>query len=221
MTDAALPLFPLSNVVLFPGIQVPLHVFETRYRQLARDVLAGQGCIGMVAVRPEHVSEMSGDPPLFPVGCRGAITQSRTRPDGRYDLVLTGERRFRIDRELPRGSTRLYRSAQVTLLEDAYPQNERQRVASSRSEILQQVAHALSREQRHDATASPVEYLKGMDDEQFVNTLANAFRFPVEEKQMLLETNDISQRFERLAAVLEYWIHEADAEPPSGSRTLH
>lgn len=221
MTDAPLPLFPLSDVVLFPGVQIPLHVFEMRYRQLARDALAAERRIGMVAVRPDHVSEMPGDPPLFPVGCRGTISQSRTRPDGHYDLVLRGERRFRIDRELPRSGTRLYRSARITLLEDSYPQSTRQRVASCRGEILASVAHTFSHEREGNATASPADYLKSLDDESFVNTLANAFRFPVEEKQMLLETNDISQRFELLAGALECWLQGADEAPSPGRRTLH
>ena len=221
MADAPLPLFPLAHVVLFPCVQTPLHLFEPRYRQLARDVMAGERRIGMVAVPPEHAPAMPEDPPLYSVGCQGHVTQCRKRSDGRYDLVLKGERRFRIDDEVPRSGTRLYRSARVTLLEDAYPPSTRQRVASCRGEILESVAHTLPHAPEGDATASPADYLKSLDDESFVNTLANAFRFPVEEKQMLLETNDISQRFERLAAVLEYWIHEADAEPPSGSRTLH
>jgi len=221
MPDPPLPLFPLSDVVLFPGVQIPLHVFEMRYRQLARDVLTNTGCIGMVAVRPEHSSEMAGDPPVFAVGCRGTVIQSRARPDGRYDLLLRGDRRFRIDHELPRSGSRLYRSAQVTLLEDAYPPSTRERVAACRSEILERAVHALSREEQSDATGSPIEYLKTTDDERFVNTLANSFRLPVEEKQLLLETNDISQRFELLAGALEYWLQQNDDAVVPGRRTLH
>jgi len=221
MPEPPLALFPLSDVVLFPGVQVPLHVFELRYRQLARDVLANRGRVGMIAVRPEHVLEMAGNPALFSVGCRGTVTQSHTRPDGRYDLVLRGERRFRIDHELPRTETRLYRSAQITLLEDAYPENTRQSVAKWRSKILAQVARTVSRSQPGEAASDPIDYLKTIDDESFVNTLANAFRFPVEEKQMLLETNDISQRFELLAGALECWLVEADEAASQGGRTLH
>ena len=60
-----LPIFPLSNVVLFPRVKTPLHLFEPRYRQLARDVLQGDRRVGMVVVRPEHIDEMPGDPPIF------------------------------------------------------------------------------------------------------------------------------------------------------------
>ncbi len=59
-----IPIFPLSNVVLFPQIQTPLHLLELRYRQMADRALAGERQIGMVAVPPEHVDEMGGDPPL-------------------------------------------------------------------------------------------------------------------------------------------------------------
>ena len=221
MANAALPLFPLSNVVLFPGVQIPLHVFEARYRQLARDALAGERVIGMVAVRPEHVSEMPGDPPLFPVGCRGTIVQSQLRPDGRYDVVLRGDRRFRIDEELSNGSSQLYRTAKVTLLDDTYAPDSRPRVSKYRSEILERVDHTLSLATAGTSTTTPSDYLKNLDDEAFVNTLSNAFRFPVEEKQMLLETNDISQRLELLAGTLECWL-EATSEAASLSRrTLH
>ena len=111
--EGLLPIFPLSNVVLFPGVSTPLHLFEPRYRQLARDVLAGERRIGMVVVRPEFADEMAGDPPVFPVGCAGVITESQRRADGRFDIVLRGETRFELIEEPPRPSERLYRCARV------------------------------------------------------------------------------------------------------------
>jgi hypothetical protein len=116
-----LPIFPLSNVVLFPRVKTPLHLFEPRYRQLARDVLQGERRIGMVVVRPEHVDEMPGDPPIYPIGCAGVITESQRLPDGRYNLVLLGEHRVRIVGEEPRGESQLYRVAQVVRLPEPYP----------------------------------------------------------------------------------------------------
>ena len=221
MADAPLPLFPLAHVVLFPCVQTPLHLFEPRYRQLARDVMAGERRIGMVAVPPEHAPAMPEDPPLYSVGCQGHVTQCRKRSDGRYDLVLKGERRFRIDDEVPRSGTRLYRSARVTLLEDPYPESARPQVASYRANILASVGQILSRQQPDQAKGFPNERLKRADDESFVNTLANAFRFPVEEKQLLLETNDISDRFEVIAGLLDVWLQSSDGGRVPGNRTLH
>src|SRR5262252_10843931 len=70
-------LFPLSSVVLFPRVRTPLHIFEPRYRQMAEHALAGDRSIGMVAVPPEHVGAMAGDPPVYPVGCAGVISQAQ------------------------------------------------------------------------------------------------------------------------------------------------
>ena len=66
-----IPIFPLQQVVLFPRVRCPLHIFEPRYRQLTEAALAGDRRIGMVAVRPEHANAMAGDPPVFGVGCEG------------------------------------------------------------------------------------------------------------------------------------------------------
>ncbi|HEY8492570.1 MAG TPA: LON peptidase substrate-binding domain-containing protein, partial [Myxococcota bacterium] len=100
--EETIPLFPLPNVVLFPGARVPLHVFEPRYRQMTAHALAGERRIGIVAIRPEHLSEIMGDPPLFSVGCAGLVEQATRRDDGRYDIILRGTERFRILGELPR-----------------------------------------------------------------------------------------------------------------------
>ena len=68
-----IPIFPLENVVLFPRVQVPLHIFEPRYRQMARAALDGDQRIGMVVVRPENTGEMQHSPEVFPIGCVGEI----------------------------------------------------------------------------------------------------------------------------------------------------
>ena len=75
-----LALFPLSNVVLFPRVKTPLHIFEPRYRQMTEAALDGDRRIGMVVVRPEHVEAIAGDPPLFEVGCEGVISDSKKLP---------------------------------------------------------------------------------------------------------------------------------------------
>ena len=75
--DAALPIFPLSNVVLFPAIQTPLHIFEARYRQMVEHALAGDRRIGMVTVEPERVLDMSGDPPVFAIGSAVSVPCTR------------------------------------------------------------------------------------------------------------------------------------------------
>jgi Lon protease-like protein len=221
MTDPVrVALFPLSNVVLFPRVKTPLHIFEPRYRQLMRDVLEGDGHIGMVVVRPEHQDEMPGDPPVFPIGCCGEISEHQRRPDGRYDLVLHGLWRFRIVDEPPRAEPRLYRVAQVLPLEDAFDERERERVARLRAHVVENVASLARRAEAGDARFDP-SLFAGIDDATFVNVLANAIAFPVEEKQAMLEADSIPERYARLASALSFRRAELDSNAGGARGPLH
>ena len=216
-----LPIFPLSNVVLFPRVQTPLHLFEPRYRQLARDVLAGVSRIGMVTVPPAHASEMQGDPPIFPIGCCGRVTESQQLPDGRYNIVLLGEYRFQVADERARSGDRLYRVARVQRLEDAYPEGERDRVAHLRDRVSVQFAALVRQAQPDRAEAFDPELFADVDDATFVNALSNAFALPVEEKQNLLDADTIPERFERLEAVLSFRRAAFEAGGGPGTDRLH
>ena len=215
-----LPIFPLSNVVLFPRVKTPLHLFEPRYRQLARDVLQGERRIGMVVVRPEHVDEMPGDPPIYPVGCAGVITESHRLPDGRYNIVLLGEHRVRVVSEQPHSESRLYRVARVIRLEDPYPDAERARVARLRNAIAADVGVLIRHAQPERAHAFDAELFAGVDDETFVNAVANAFAFPADEKQAMLEAEDVPERYARLASALSFQRLEIESAG-GGRRQLH
>ena len=219
--EETLALFPLSNVVLFPGLSTPLHLFEPRYRQLARDVLASNQRIGMVVVRPEFGDELSGDPPIFPIGCAGRVSESQKLPDGRFNIVLQGETRFQIVEELPRPAEQLYRSARVKPLDDPYEDGERERVVRLRASIMEDVAVLARQTQPERAASLRPEFFSGVDDVTFVNLLSNAFALPVEDKQGLLEAETIPARFARLASVLRFQRAELDASPNAGRRRLH
>src|SRR5438876_645259 len=105
-----LPLFPLPNVVLFPNVFLPLHIFEPRYRAMVADALASDRMIGMVLLKPGWEAEYEGRPPIYPIGCSGVITHVERLKDGRYNLVLRGVERFRI---LQEDDGRSYRRATV------------------------------------------------------------------------------------------------------------
>jgi len=197
-----LPLFPLANVVLFPRVTTPLHVFEPRYRQMTEQALAGDRRIGMVTVRPEHADAIAGDPPLFEIGCEGLISDSRRHPDGRFDIVLLGTHRFRIVRELAREGTRLYRIAEVEKLDDAFDPAAKPRVIALRHRAIE-----LAVELTGAASGRPPltpEAFRNVDDVTFVNALANAFPLPPAEKQGLLEAASIPERYERLVSTLGF-----------------
>src|SRR5438309_10548348 len=91
-----LPLFPLPNVVLFPNVFLPLHIFEPRYREMVADAIGSDRLIGMVLLRPGWESNQDGRPPVYPIGCSGLITHVERVPDGRYNIVLRGVERFRF-----------------------------------------------------------------------------------------------------------------------------
>ena len=92
-----LPLFPLGTV-LYPGLLLPLHIFEERYRQLVRDLLAGSepGQFGVIAIRKGRETGVDGVSALHEIGCIAALRQVREHSDGRFDLVTAGTQRFRL-----------------------------------------------------------------------------------------------------------------------------
>ena len=216
-----LPLFPLSNVVLYPKVQTPLHLFEPRYRALGRDVLQGERRIGMVTVRPDYLNEMPGDPPIFPIGCCGVIGESQKLPDGRYNVVLHGEYRFRVVEEAARPSDRLYRVARVIALRDDYPDGTHTQVSALRRAIIEDVGAILKHVQPERAASFRAELFEGVVDEVLVNTLSNTLALPAQEKQMLLEADTIPERFTRLAEILSFRRAEFEAVGGSGPSSLH
>ena len=94
-----IPIFPLQDVMLFPNISRPLHIFEPRYRAMVADALKGDRIIGMVLLRAGYEAEYEGRPPVYPIGCAGVITDAEELPDGRYVIVLRGLVKFRVTSE--------------------------------------------------------------------------------------------------------------------------
>jgi hypothetical protein len=216
-----LPLFPLPNVVLFPGVRTPLHVFEPRYRQMAAAALAGDRQIGMIAVRPEHTDEMAGDPPLFSVGCAGVIAESEPLSDGRYNIVLHGLERFRIVREAPRDATRLYRVAEVELLDDPFEADERPRVLQLHARVIE-LFTGLIRLTAPDRAADVTPALfQGIEPATLSNTLCHLLDLPPPDKQGLLEANGVRERLELLAGALEFRTAELVLHRGEGESTRH
>src|SRR5437660_4656510 len=94
--DGTTRLFPLPNVVLFPRVTLPLHIFEPRYRQMTADALAGDRLITMALLKPGFEAEYDQRPPLYPVACLGKILADQQMEDGRYHILLLGLSRVRI-----------------------------------------------------------------------------------------------------------------------------
>ncbi|MFN5288818.1 MAG: LON peptidase substrate-binding domain-containing protein [Gemmataceae bacterium] len=114
--DCTVSLFPLGDVVLFPRVMQPLHIFEPRYRQMTEDALATDRLIAMALAHPFAAHRFMDFTPIFPVVCIGKIQQEVRLPDGRFNMLLQGLARARITSEFETG--KLYRRAQVQILED-------------------------------------------------------------------------------------------------------
>ena len=114
--DNSCRMFPLPGVVLFPHAVLPLHIFEPRYRQMTEDALATDRLIAIVQIRESGDQTPDNDPELEAVGCLGRIFKHERLPDGRYNFLLLGRKRIRLDREVANG--KLYRSSKVTIIED-------------------------------------------------------------------------------------------------------
>lgn len=121
----ALKVFPLPSAVLLPGSAAPLHIFESRYRQLVQDCLQESKVMALAQPEPGWESEYSGRPPLQPICCAGLVVWNEPLTDGRYNIILQGAVRAQLIRELP--ATHLYREFKVRLLPDrteTYPEEE-------------------------------------------------------------------------------------------------
>jgi Lon protease-like protein len=197
-------IFPLPGTVLFPGVQLPLHIFEPRYRQMTADAVDGGGVIGMVLIRPGE-SPMQPRAPIFPVGCAGRIANLQALPDGRFNFVLVGERRFRIARELE--SERLYRSIDAELLEDppfeVLPATARAELETA-SQHLQLKMLELAQVTLPQHVQALRARMRQLDPVQLANQLAFGLDCAAVEKQGLLEGRDARERIELLIRLIEF-----------------
>ena len=132
-----IPIFPLQDVMLFPTISRPLHIFEPRYRAMVADALKGDRIIGMVLLRAGYEAEYEGRPPVYPIGCAGVITDAEELPDGRYVIVLRGLVKFRVTSEDGR---RPYRLARVEALSEVPDDEQRAALRRQRSRLTSLLA---------------------------------------------------------------------------------
>ncbi len=188
------PLFPLPNVVLFPNVPLPLHVFEPRYRALVADALASHRTVGMTLLRPGYHADYHGRPPIYALGCAGTIVEEELLQDGRYNIVLHGRERFRVVEE--RGGAP-YRLAVVEPLEELACDAGALRQTRER---LEDALHRLA-----DGEASARADLPAAT---FVNALCQGLDLPPVEKLDLLACESIEARARRLVELLEF--HELE-----------
>ena len=186
-----LPIFPLTGAVLFPGMQLPLHIFEPRYRAMISDALIRDRLIAMI--QPQRSVEGA---PLYEVGCIGRIGEIQAMDDGRYNVILEGTARFRVVRELD-----------VTT---AYRQVEAEIFAEDEDETLTHAQRGgFEREARHfaDAQGYSVDWdsVERLDDRSLINGVSQIAPFDPASKQALLEAETLTERCELLVQLMQFY----------------
>ena len=190
-----LPLFPVAGAILFPRSQIPLHIFEPRYRSMIEDATAGPARIGMI--QPQASGDDPAHPALYRVGCIGEIVGLEELEDGRFNVVLQGSTRFRLIAEADVGTA--YRQADVdpAAFNDADPEPLG---LAQRSEV--------EREARRlgDAMGLTVDWeaVNRLDDEMLVNAIAQVAPFDVGAKQALLEEATLDGRADLLVQLMQF-----------------
>ncbi len=193
--------FPLGGALLFPGMHLPLHIFEPRYRAMVSDALARDRRIGMVQPRPATGS--TDRPALFDIGCVGQIVDVEAQEDGRYDIVLQGVSRFRIVRELE--VTTAFRQVEVDFLPAE---------ADATLAAVQRASLEMESRRFADAQGYAVDWdsVARLDDESLVNGIAQIAPFDVAAKQALLEVDTIAARADLIVQLMQFFGRHGDED---------
>ena len=195
MFPSTLPLFPLPNVVLFPGVFLPLHIFESRYRAMTEDALSGDRMIGMALLKPGFEADYEGRPPIYPVGCVGLVTHAERLADGRFNLMLQGVERFRVREE---DDSRVYRMGLIDRLSGDVPSPSDAVALHALRDRIQHLLVPLVERGGSELTVPPT-----MTDADVIHALAQYLDLAVIEKQALLECDTLLSRATALADLLE------------------
>ena len=195
MLPPLIPIFPLPNVVLFPNVFLPLHIFEARYRAMVADALAGDRVIGMALLQPGYQADYQGRPPVYPVGTAGVITHTEALPDGRFNIVLRGIEKFRI---LEEDASRPYRVARVEPLPELTGDVERDAVRDQRRKLEAVLKRTI------ELAGSEPTFAPSVSDADVVNALAQYLDLEPIERQALLERDGVLARAQGLAELLEF-----------------
>ncbi len=195
-----IPLFPLPNLVLFPGVSVPLRIFEPRYREMVADVSAAQGIIGMMLLKGEWERDYYANADIYAVGCAGRISRMVKQPDGEYHLILDGISEFRLTREIREKS---YRQGEVQWC----PSNpESLNLDAESMEGLRVLLFEYLGDSAAQVWSALIEQRR-MRGAELINFLCFHLDVPAIEKQTLLEAGNV--RVDCLFDVLTFRVEES------------
>ena len=180
---AEIPLFPLPETTLFPGVSRPLLIYEPRYREMVTDALKGNRIIGMVRLRPGFEKDYEGRPPIYAVGCAGRIEKYEQLPDGRYVILLQGLTAFRV---LGENQRKPYRLGRVEAMPDRLEAQERLTLSSLRNRLAALLVKVLP------FGVEPPD--PSLEDDEFINVVAQNLPMSEDHRQDLLERPSVLER---------------------------
>ena len=191
-----IPIFPLEEPTLFPGMTAPFHIYEPRYRTMIADALKGNRIIGMTTLRPGYEKDYERSPSIFPIGCAGVIEDVEQLADGEYNITIRAIAKFRVTRE---EASKPYRIAHVTAIAEPLADGDKPALHMQRQRIEQIVA---SSNGKTGVGAVPA----GIEDEEVVNGVSQFANLDEVDRQTLLEQPSVLARANALVPMLEKLI---------------
>ena len=197
-----IPIFPLSNFIIFPKTSVPLNIFEPRYIDMINDSMKSNKFIGMI--QPKNSNNNQSEPILHDIGCLGKITSFKETEDGRYLIELKGLIRFKILQEIKNSKT--YREYEIDIKNFNHDLEEKNE--SLKFSDLEMIFKDLK--SLFEARGFIINWkeLEKQSLDETINALAMASPFTLEEKQVLLEAKNLTVRKSRIAEILNTYTHD-------------
>jgi len=192
------PVFPLPDVVLFPKTLLPLHIFEDRYRTMTREAIAGDGRIAIALLRDGWEKDYHDSPAIHKVACLGKIETYEELEGGRYNIVLVGIRRVRLLREVQQAP---YRRAEIEPIIERCGDEKAEAVTGRRNRLG--ALFTRFTELMTDGKYRAGDLVPQLDFEGLVNVVASTLNLPADDKQALLEIDDIVRRCDSLLPLLQ------------------
>ena len=197
-----IPVFPLSNFIIFPKTTVPLNIFEPRYIDMVNDSMKSNKFIGII--QPKNSSKQQNSPDLYNIGCLGKIVSFRETEDGRYLIELKGAIRFKTIKEIQ--STNKYREYEVDYkdfkndldnLKEEVKFNDLQLIFKDLKNLFEKKGFIINWKE-----------IEKQSLDEIINALAMASPFSLEEKQVLLEAENLEIRKNRISEILSTYSHD-------------
>ena len=197
-----IPVFPLSNFIIFPKTTVPLNIFEPRYIEMINDSMKSNKLIGMI--QPKKTTDESSPPNLHKIGCMGKITSFKETEDSRYIIELKGLIRFNIVKEIH--SNKKYREYEISFKDfNKDLEDKKEQIKFSDLELVFKDLKSLFEKRGFIINWKELEK-QSLDE--IINALAMASPFSLEEKQVLLEAETLNIRKNKIAQILSTYTND-------------